>query len=758
MSFNNFQIAVSDQFDRMISLSTELFYVDVSRDELFNLYLASFPEGANPIFRERTEHDCNCCKNFIRKAGNMVAIIDGNIETVWDVQLEDRHQYVANALAEAVRFRSIAGIYRQKEKTLGSKPHRETDESTGNFYIFEHFYYTLPSKFVVQDVAKFRGDTHTNMSILKRSLTEITLDATEDVIDLIERNKLIRGAEHLEVVKKFKRIKKEFDQLDKSDCDLFIWETSAEIGKAGKIKNTVIGTLLVDISTGVEIGVAIDKFGVKVDPRNYKRPTGLATKGMIANAEKKVKELEIEDSLARRFATEKDLTSNNLLFVNKTTKKKLKKSKKKSSVFDELREDTKTKISEKLQKVEIDEFIANILPHATNIEIMMENSHETNLMSLIAPTNGKCPNIMKWDNPFSWSYIGEVTDSIIKERVKRAGGSVTGLMRFSLGWRNYDDLDLHCEEPDGSHIYYGDMHSRNGGWLDVDMNAGGRKSREPVENITHETESHLKEGKYKIYVHQFAKRETDNYGFDMEMEFDGQVYLFSYDKPMKNKEIVPVIEFTYSKTNGITMGKSLPSSTTSKEVWGVTTQDWVKVNMVLNSPNHWNGQNTGNKHWFFILNDCLNPDRARGFYNEFLRNELTPHSKVFEMLSAKMKTEESDKQLSGLGFSSTLNNRLICKVGWNQVGKSDRVMEIIFANAGKEDTPISHNILEKLGLCEVCKKEVTNHVSRLPCPNGCGIFHTSHFLEWVRIKGQCPVCRRTITLLQINELVQLATV
>lgn len=32
----------------------------ISKDDLWDTYLASFPEGSNPIFRERTHHDCNC--------------------------------------------------------------------------------------------------------------------------------------------------------------------------------------------------------------------------------------------------------------------------------------------------------------------------------------------------------------------------------------------------------------------------------------------------------------------------------------------------------------------------------------------------------------------------------------------------------------------------------------------------------------------------------------------------------------------------
>jgi len=74
------------------------------------------------------------------------------------------------------------------------------------------------------------------------------------------------------------------------------------------------------------------------------------------------------------------------------------------------------------------------------------------------------------------------------------------------------------------------------------------------------------------------------------------------------------------------------------------------------------------------LENCRNPESSRGFYNEFLTGELTPHRKVFEVLSSKMKTPESGNQLSGLGFSSTIDNNLVCRVH----GKVNKTFNIKF--------------------------------------------------------------------------------
>ena len=84
--------------------------------------------------------------------------------------------------------------------------------------------------------------------------------------------------------------------------------------------------------------------------------------------------------------------------------------------------------------------------------------------------------------------------------------------------------------------------------------------------------------------------------------------------------------------------------------------------MIMNSPNHWDGEETGNKHRFFVLENCIQEGKARGFFNEFLKEEMREHRKVFEVLGSKLKAEESDNQLSGIGFSTTTRNQLLCKV------------------------------------------------------------------------------------------------
>ena len=87
-----------------------------------------------------------------------------------------------------------------------------------------------------------------------------------------------------------------------------------------------------------------------------------------------------------------------------------------------------------------------------------------------------------------------------------------------------------------------------------------------------------------------------------------------------------------------------------------------EVSCIMWSPNYWEGE-VGNKHLFFMIEECKNPDPVRGFFNEYLRTDLAQNYKrVFEAIGSKAKVEYSDDQLSGLGFSTTQRNEVIVKV------------------------------------------------------------------------------------------------
>lgn len=669
-TFVAIQSAIAKQFKAMSS--KRLFAIAADGAALWETYLASFPPGSNPIYKSRTEHDCGCCRHFIKSIGGVVNIVDARVVTLWDLNIGGPYQVVADAMAAYVRARSIENIYLHSERMVGTAASRQLLEDK-SVKTWEHYYVNLPDSALASrerigpQSAEFRA-TH---DVMKRGLEEITADSVATVLDLIAQNSLYRGEEHKFAVVEFRKLQTLFAQIDSDTAkDLFVWERLESVHvSAARIRNSVIGTLLVDLSEGKELEDAVKAYEVKVAPTNYKRPTALVTKAMVAQAQKTVDELGLTTALERRYATIDDLTVNNILFADREAKRAM-------NVFDELAASTAVDIKKlgKVEEVGIADFVPKILPSARNVEALFENRHAGNMVSLIAPVDPTAKQLFKWPNGFSWSYVGDLADSI-KERVKQAGGSVTGDFRASLAWFNYDDLDLHLSGPGGMHIFFSAKHDYgSGGALDVDMNAGAGTTRSAVENITFPRRDWMAEGDYLLFVNQYLQRESQDGGFEIEMEFDGSVHSFAYPAMLKTGQNVAVCKFRYSHKDGLTILDSLPSKQASKTIWGLPTHTFHKVRVVMLSPNQWDGREIGNRHYFFMLDGCQNDGTARGFFNEFLSESLTPHRKVLEMVGARMKTEASENQLSGLGFSSTQRNHLFCRVA----GSFTRVVKVLF--------------------------------------------------------------------------------
>lgn len=669
-NFKKFKIAVEAQLQIMMQRGS-LFRVDVTGDELWDTYLKSFPEGSNPVYRERTEHDCSCCKKFIQNIGNVVVIHDADVLTVWDVDVGGDYQVVADALAAQVRAQEVADFYLHYEPNIGTDYNHQMVDGVSKRW--DHFHFKLPAKFVKpkDQIGTCLSELRSGKDVFKRGLAELTQEAIDTVLELISQGSLYRGDEHKSAVLFFSRHKTAYDkQKTLAGKDLYAWAHAEDAGAVARIRNTAIGTLLVNLSEGVDVETAVRKFESVVAPHNYKRPTALITKDMIAKAQAKVEELGLTGALSRRFAVAEDLTINNVIFADRSVKPAM-------NVFEELAATAtvKPKSFDKVEEISIGDFIKDVVPLAKTIEVLFENKHAGNLVSLVAPCDPEAGNLFKWDNNFSWAYEGDVTDSV-KERVKRAGGRVEGDLRCSLSWFNYDDLDLRMVEPGGNTIYYRNKVSiKSRGSLDVDMNAGSGQSREAVENIIYPARKTMPEGEYYLQVNNYCQRELIDIGFEIEIEFDGVTHCMQYPKALKTGETTTVAIIEYRKDTGFQIKDSLPQTQgAGKTLYGIQTGTFHKVTMLMNSPNFWDGQAIGNKHWFFIMEGCKNEGQVRGFYNEFLKPELEPHRKVFEVLGGKMKVEESDRQLSGIGFSSTQRNQLVVKVS----GSLSRVLKVNF--------------------------------------------------------------------------------
>jgi len=680
MNFGEFKVLMQEHFKQMSKDATHLFEVELDKDVLWNLYLDSYPDGKNEIFRQRREHDCSCCRHFIKNIGNVVFLVNNKITTIWDFETGDiTFQPVIDVLSKFVKSQLVSNIYVSKDKKIGTNKNYENCEN-GKIIEWEHFFLELPDKFVDKSnksEGDIKGGFRDTRNVFKRSLDEITEESLLTVLELISQNSLYKGEEWKAVLTEFLKYKKAYDKLSAEEKENYTWEQSVKVGGSiGRIKNHSIGTLLINISEGMDLDLAVKKYEAIVAPENYKRSKPIYTKKMLDDAKKTLQELGYMDSLNRRFATLNDITVNNILFSNKDSAKRISG----LDIFDEMSSSipVNPKKFSKVEEVSIDNFIKDILPTAKELEVFLENKHASNMVSLIAPENKDSKTMFKWDNNFSWSYSGNITDSSMKDKVKSAGGNVEGVLRFSIQWNDdkfdSNDLDAHCYEPNGNLIYYGAKNNiRTTGQLDVDIQRP-RENEPAVENITWTDKGRMQEGTYRFLVHNFSNRGGRG-GFRAEVEFDGQIFTFDYAKELRQDEKVQVAEVTFYKVKGFTIKEKLPSNVSSKEIWGLKTNQFIPVSVVCYSPNWWDGQhNQGHRHYMFMLKDCINTEQPSSFYNEFLNQELNTHRKVMEALGSKLAVKDANDQLSGIAFSSTKRNELLVKVK----GNMERMVKIKF--------------------------------------------------------------------------------
>lgn len=700
----NLTIKIQAQFDKMCK-TNRLFRSSLTGKEVWDLYLSSFEK--DPIFRdpESSEHNCNLCNNFIRRYGNIVALDENyNIMTIFDVETSGEYEPVVKALSKKLKNSTIGEVFFETFSELYSLPYencnksqpvyklgtdknhkRYTKEEADKFGVvkpneiktFHHMSLLLPTLFVdksSKSIESIMGEYRDAKNVFQRNMETISLDTLILVKDLINQGSLLDGTTHLYKIEQIIPLKREYDKfVHKTKKDNWCWVNSYQLPFA-KFRNELIGVLCSELSEGMELNTACLNWNKRVDPANYMKATAPITKKQIEEAKKFVQENGYEESFDRRFATIDDIKVSKILHSNVGDSKI-----KEVSIFDNVKStSTRHKRSEfdKVETVSIDKFMKDILPGCTFIEAYLENRMEGHMVSLTTANNIESKPIFKWDNNYSWTFNGNLAGkSQIKEEVKSKGGKIDGVLRFSMMWADGNgdnsDLDLHCKEPDGYEIYFGQKTSyKTGGNLDIDIiNPGGKLA---VENITYPSLNKMIDGKYILFINQYSPRNSK--GFKAEIEFNGELYSYSYDKPVSGN--VQIAEVTL-KNGEFSIVHKLPVTDgvgVSKEIYGLETNNFYKVNLVCLSPNHWGDNNTGNKHYFFMLDKAKSSISIRSFHNENLISELATHRKVLEVLGNTSMIEPTDNQLSGLGFNSTVKDEVILRLQ----GSHKRVVKVQF--------------------------------------------------------------------------------
>jgi len=702
-----FNKKIQAQFEKM-SKSGKLFRVALTGEQVWDLYINSFSKEDNPVFRDplSSSKNCNHCRNFIRRYGNIVSINDKfEIVTMFDVKAGDEYAATADILTKAIKKSKVVEVFFETFNELNSLPYESCSKSNSVFRLgiekntkrytqeeaekygvvkadeirtFNHMHLSVDKLFVDQSgksVEAIMGEYRDAKNVFQRAMETISVDTFELVRDLIRQGSLLNAEAHLFKVESMIPLAKEYADLAAKHRDNWCWVKSYKFQLA-KFKNELVGVLCSELAEGEELNKACQSWNKRADPINYMKVTAPITKKQIDEAKKFIEEQGYLESFDRRLATMDDIKVSEILHANVGDGKV-----KTVSIFDSVKPSASTRHKRSefdgVEEVPIEKFMKDILPTCSSVEVLLTNSHQGNMVSLTTTKSEEAKPIFKWGNPYSWTFNGNLAGkSQIKEAVKSAGGKIDGVLRFSIVWnedgKDILDFDAHAKEPGGAEIYYASSYRGAGkspmsGNLDVDMINPRNKG---VENIVWSDLSRMEDGVYRFWIHNFNSR--TNHGFKAEIEFEGETYSYEHNQNVMGN--LNVAEVTL-KGGRFSIKHLIPeSSVSSKEVYGLETNKFHKVNLVCLSPNHWGKNNVGNKHYLFMIDGCKAPTAIRAFHNENLLPELAEHRKVLEVLGNTAMIEPADKQLSGLGFNATVRDELVVKLK----GTHNRMLKIKF--------------------------------------------------------------------------------
>jgi len=273
-------------------------YSAVTGDELYQLYLASFP-----TVELRQEHTCSCCKAFFRNYGNLV-LLDANGETqslLFAPVREAPEQYNdfiagAQTLLRNTKVERLFFFNTPRQSIIG-------EAQKGGY---DHFCFHLQRilaprdsyKTAYQNSAEYAEDVR----LIQESTWKISATTVAKAKVLFENDGDLSRTTWKDILPEFQQVVETYRGIKDNNMRanyLLALSTTARKGLL-RIGQTVLGQYLKDLQDGMPEAQARAKFLRMVDPKDYMRPKAAPSSQTVAHAEKIVAEMGLKDSLRRR--------------------------------------------------------------------------------------------------------------------------------------------------------------------------------------------------------------------------------------------------------------------------------------------------------------------------------------------------------------------------------------------------------------------------------------------------------------------------
>lgn len=416
-SFHDFATAISNKF-LAVSAVKNLFKVNIKKGALDEAYLKAIPA------EHRQWHTCSCCRSFLNRIGNIVTIDeDGKVTSpLWNLTEAEALEWAGtanafflpamDAMRRIVESSKVTSRFVSTEKVLG------TPESGG----FNHFYAQVGKVYVDdegiytarQAIAQSREDYRMLAEFMGKVKPELLAKART----MFENDAQLKLATtHVEMLQWACEFKETYDALrpNQAKAVAYLWNAVATVRKGSlRIGQGVMGNYLSAVDKGGDYTKAKNDFLYQTDKVRHMKKVAAPTQGNIDRTKAAFAKLDLEPSLARRLATEKDI----VLKIWEPTVVEVKVDPT-ASVFDRLSpKDSKSKVADlpiiKGGVVTMQHFTKEILPTALKLEVELDPHRKYGFVGLMTAVNPDAKPLTYWDlperrNPMSgWQYKGGV--------------------------------------------------------------------------------------------------------------------------------------------------------------------------------------------------------------------------------------------------------------------------------------------------------------------------------------------------------------
>ena len=384
-----------------------VFDTTVSPDRLWDLYI----NNIDPALRQY--HNCNCCKNFIRRYGGLVVVSDNGTlrPALWTPHVLEQTNLMypelnasLAALAAELRNSEVFGVFLSSEKVYGNPVtgiwrHMNVVPNTTQVY-------TGRLKTAFQRSAE-KTEEYRTVSL---ALSEWRQEDLDYVVELSKSDTLYRGEKISGPIEWIANLKRSTSNTKNAKARKnLIWQAvaSAPSGFCHP-RSSVMATLLDDLKV-MPVEQAVAAFKKKMHPLQYQRPTQPPRVGNVVSAEKMIAVLGSKDSLERRFARLDEAVTFWWPESRSVLKRQAVMAGQDLPVFGSViprgkePERAKRGIRETMTWVK---FQDRILADATRIRMLMPSRRDS-FTALVTAQHPDAPPILQWDmennrNPVSW--------------------------------------------------------------------------------------------------------------------------------------------------------------------------------------------------------------------------------------------------------------------------------------------------------------------------------------------------------------------